>query len=68
MLNPRNLANGQEQYETFKSNITRETAVQYDYLYTRGSCNSKAGTAACGHGRNPKMMNKSKIEYCDFLP
>jgi len=31
MLNPRNLANGQEQHETFKSSVTRKKAVQYDY-------------------------------------
>ncbi len=36
MLNPKNLANGQEQYETFRSNITRKTTVQYDYRHTDG--------------------------------
>lgn len=34
MLNPRNLTNGQEQYEAFKSSITRKKAVQYDYRDT----------------------------------
>ena len=32
MLNPRNLTNGQEQYEAFKSNVTRKKAVQYDLV------------------------------------
>jgi len=36
MLNPRNLPNGQEQYEAFKSNVTRKKAVQYDYRHTDG--------------------------------
>jgi hypothetical protein len=36
MLNPRNLTNGQEQYEFFKSSITRKKAVQYDYRDTDG--------------------------------
>ena len=36
MLNPNNLANGQEQHETFKSSIARKTAVQYDYRHTDG--------------------------------
>ena len=33
MLNPKNLGNGQEQHEEFRSNITRKTAVQYDYRH-----------------------------------
>ena len=36
MLNPKNLANGQEQHETFKSSVARKTAVQYDYRHTNG--------------------------------
>jgi len=36
MLNPRNLANGQEQYETFRSSTTSKAAVQYDYRHTDG--------------------------------
>jgi len=36
MLNPRNLTNGQEQYEAFKSSIARKKAVQYDYRDTDG--------------------------------
>lgn len=36
MLNPSNLANGQEQHETFKSRSARKTAVQYDYRHTDG--------------------------------
>ena len=36
MLNPRNLPNGQEQYEAFKSNVTRKKEVQYDYRHTDG--------------------------------
>ena len=31
MLNPRNLANGQEQHVTFRSSVPRKKAVQYDY-------------------------------------
>lgn len=53
MLNPRNLANGQEQYETFRSNITRKTAVQYDYRHTDGrffSC-VKSTLEACRQAR-----------------
>jgi hypothetical protein len=36
MLNPKNLANGQEQHETFKSRVNRKKAVQYDYRHTDG--------------------------------
>lgn len=36
MLNPKSLANGQEQHETFKSSVTRKKAVQYDYRHTDG--------------------------------
>lgn len=36
MLNPKNLANGQEQHEAFKSSATRKKAVQYDYRHTNG--------------------------------
>ena len=36
MLNPKSLANGQEQHETFKSSVTRKKAVQYDYRDTDG--------------------------------
>ena len=34
MLNPKNLTNGQERHEAFKSNTTRKTTVQYDYRHT----------------------------------
>ena len=36
MLSPKNLTNGQEQYDEFKSNATRKTAAQYDYRHTDG--------------------------------
>lgn len=36
MLNPKGLANGQEQYEAFRSSVTRKQAVQYDYRHTDG--------------------------------
>jgi hypothetical protein len=36
MLNPKELARGQEQHETFKSSTTRKKAVQYDYRHTDG--------------------------------
>lgn len=36
MLNPKNLANGQEQHESFRSSTTKKTAVQYDYRHTDG--------------------------------
>ena len=36
MLNPKYLANGQEQYEAYVSNISRRTEVQYDYRHTNG--------------------------------
>lgn len=36
MLNPKELARGQEQHETFKSSVTRKKAVQYDYRHTNG--------------------------------
>lgn len=45
-LPPRNLGNGQEQYETFTSRMLREpsTYIQYDYRHTNGklfSCVAK---------------------------
>lgn len=45
-LTPRNLGNGQEQYETFTSRMLRKpsTYIQYDYRHTNGklfSCVAK---------------------------
>lgn len=36
MLNPKDLKPGQEQYELFKSGVTRKKLVQYDYRHTTG--------------------------------
>ncbi len=36
MLNPNNLAPGQEQYESFRSSITKKTCIQYDYRNEAG--------------------------------
>lgn len=62
MLNPRNLANGQEQYETFKSNITRKTAVQYDYRHTDGELFScvKPMLEACRKARDAWVKEKEE--------
>lgn len=36
MLNPKELQNGQEQYESYYSDVLRKTKVQYDYRHTNG--------------------------------
>lgn len=36
MLNPRNLANGQEQHEYFRDRIAKKCHCQYDYRHTNG--------------------------------
>jgi len=61
MLNPKNLANGQEQYETFMSNITRKTAVQYDYRHTDGELFScvKPTLEACRQAKENWINKKA---------
>ena len=60
MLNPKNLANGQEQHEAFKSSITRKTAVQYDYRHTDGELFScvKPTLGACRAARDTWRQKK----------
>lgn len=60
MLNPRNLTNGQEQYEAFKSNATRKTAVQYDYRHTDGELFScvKGTLDSCRAARDAWLQKK----------
>ena len=54
MLNPKTLANGQEQHETFKSSTARKKAVQYDYRHTDGELFScvKPTLEACRQARD----------------
>lgn len=63
MLDPKNLANGQEQYEKFRSNITRKTAVQYDYWHTNGELFScvKPTLEACRQAKE-NWINKKAIQ------
>jgi len=60
MLNPRTLANGQEQYETFKSRATRKKAVQYDYRHINGELFScvKLTIEACRAARDEWLAAK----------
>ena len=52
MLNPKNLANGQEQYETFTA--ARNPYYQYDYRHTDGELFScvKPTLEACRQARD----------------
>lgn len=54
MLNPKTLANGQEQHEAFKSRATKKKAVQYDYRHTDGELFScvKPTLDACKQARD----------------
>lgn len=63
MLDPKNLANGQEQYEKFRSNITRKTAAQYDYRHTNGELFScvKPTLEACRQAKE-NWINKKAIQ------
>ena len=60
MLNPNNLANGQEQHEAFKSSITRKKAVQYDYRHTDGELFScvKPTLEVCRAARDTWLQKK----------
>ena len=60
MLNPKNLTNGQEQHEAFKSNVTRKTAVQYDYRDTDGELFScvKSTLDSCRAARDAWLQKK----------
>jgi len=60
MLNPKTLANGQEQHETFKSSTARKTAVQYDYRHTDGELFScvKATLDSCRAARDAWLQKK----------
>lgn len=60
MLNPKSLTNGQEQYEEFKSNATRKTAVQYDYRHTDGELFScvKPTPDSCRAARDAWLQKK----------
>ncbi len=64
MLNPKNLAKGQEQHETFKSSITRKTAVQYDYRHTDGELFScvKSTLQACRQAKENWISKKEGAE------
>jgi hypothetical protein len=64
MLNPRNLANGQEQHETFKSSVTRKKAVQYDYRHTDGELFScvKPALEACRQAKE-KWISKKTMSH-----
>ncbi len=64
MLNPKNLANGQEQHEAFKSNIARRKAVQYDYRHTDGELFScvKPTLEACRKAKETWISKKEGRE------
>jgi len=58
MLNPENLAKGQEQHETFE---TRKKAVQYDYRHTDGELFScvKSTLNSCKAARDAWLQKKA---------
>lgn len=60
MLIPSGLASGQEQYESFKSSITRKTLVQYDYRHTDGQLFScvRPTLEACRKARDAWLTEK----------
>lgn len=60
MLSPKNLANGQEQHEAFKSSATRKKAVQYDYRHTDGELFScvKPTLEGCRAARDTWLQKK----------
>ena len=62
MVNPRYLANGQEQYETYVSNITRKMAVQYDYRHADGELFScvKPTLEACWRAKEDWLKRKEE--------
>jgi hypothetical protein len=65
MLNPRNLTNGQEQYEAFKSSITRKKAVQYDYRDTDGELFScvKSTLGACRQAKDNWIKRRESAAW-----
>lgn len=63
-LTPRNLGNGQEQYETFTSRMFRKpsTYVHYDYRHTNGklfSCVAKTLDEA--HARRDQWLSENDV-------
>jgi hypothetical protein len=62
MLNPKTLANGQEQHETFNSRATRKKAVQYDYRHTDGELFScvKPTLEDCRHAKENWISKKEE--------
>ncbi len=65
MLNPKNLANGQEQHESFKSSVTRKTAVQYDYRHTDGELFScvKSTLGACRQAKDNWIKRRESAAW-----
>ena len=63
MLNPSNLASGQDQHETFKT-ATRKTAVQYDYRHANGELFScvKPTLEACRQAKENWISKKGEAK------
>ncbi len=63
MLNPRNLANGQEQYEKCRDCVTKKTRYAYDYRHTDGELFScvKLTLEACRAARD-EWLNKKEAQ------
>ncbi len=62
MLDPKNLANGQEHYEKFRSRITKKPAVQYDYRDINGELFScvKSSLEKCRAARDKWLEQRRK--------
>lgn len=60
MLNPKNIGAGQEQYEKFRSRVTRKEAIQYDYRHTDGELFScvRPTLEACRQARDAWLNKK----------
>jgi hypothetical protein len=60
MLNPRTLANGQEQYEKYRDRVTKKTRYAYDYRHTDGELFScvKLTLEACRAARDEWLNAK----------
>lgn len=66
MLNPKNVSNGEEQYEQFKRR--RKMYVQYDYRDIDGELFStvKPTLVACREARNEWLKSKERRANCVY--